>query len=188
HGRLRAGRRAAAAVRPARAGGRLHAGGAGGTRTSRIRRDPRRAAAGQSPAMRRLRRSLSLRPIPVALALLLASAAAQAQAPDDELMLLDLCLNARCSGIAAVVVRDETVLVDREALLAAGLDPTALIAQQIDGRPYVDPAQLGQGIEVLLDRANLRVDLVQRAEDMPAQTVDLRTRGRRDQGTRSWTA
>src|SRR5690606_22635873 len=108
------------------------------------------------------RRSLSLRPVSVALALLLASAAAQAQAP-DELMLLDLCLNARCSGIAPVVVRGETVLVDREALLAAGVDPTALSAQQIDGRAYVDPTQLGQGIEVVLDRANLRVDLVQRA-------------------------
>ena len=137
--------------------------------------------------MRRLRRGLSLRPIPVALALLLASAAAQAQAP-DELMLLDLCLNARCSGIAAVVVRGQAVLVDREALLAAGLDPTALTAQQIDGRAYVDPAQLGQGIEVVLDRANLRVDLVQRASDMPAQTIDLRTRGRADAGTRPWTA
>ncbi|MGY1518875.1 fimbria/pilus outer membrane usher protein [Luteimonas sp. A482] len=133
-----------------------------------------------------MKRGLPLRPISAALALLLASAAA-AQAP-DEVMLLDLCLNARCSGIAAVVVRGEAVLVDREALLAAGLDPTALTAQQIDGRAYVDPAQLGQGIEVVLDRANLRVDLVQRASDMPAQTIDLRTRGRADPATRPWTA
>lgn len=136
--------------------------------------------------MRRLKPAHRLRPLAAALALLLASAAgAQTR---DELMLLDLCLNARCSGIAAVVVRGDTVLVDREALLAAGLDPTALTAQRIDGRDYVDPTALGQGIEVAIDRTNLRLDLVQRPADMPAQAIDLRTRQRAEPASRSWTA
>src|SRR5690606_13657856 len=185
HGGLRAGGRAPAAAGAGRAGRCLRASGAGGTRTPRNRRDPRRRAAGQSARMRRLKRRRQLR-ISAAVALLLASTAfAQAR---DEVLLLDLCLNARCSGIAAVVVRGERVLVDREALLAAGLDPTALPAERIQGRDFVEAAALGRGIEVLVDRDNLRLDLRQRPADMPAQSIDLRTRGRAAPSSPSWTA
>ena len=110
-----------------------------------------------------------------AVAVLLLASVASAQG-SDEVLLLDLCLNARCSGVAAVVVREGKVLIDREALLAAGLDPTALPAVRIGERDFVDATALGRGIEVTVDRDKLRVDLVQRAADMPGQTIDLRTR------------
>ena len=135
--------------------------------------------------MRRLTRRRQLRSA-AAVALLLASAvSAQAR---DEVLLLDLCLNARCSGIAAVVVRDGVVLVDREALLAAGLDPTALPAERIQGRDFVDAAALGRGIAVEIDRDNLRLDLRQRPADMPLQAIDLRARGRAAPAAPAWTA
>ena len=135
-----------------------------------------------------MRRLSAARPRRLAIAmaaLLLASAAARAQ---DEILLLDLCLNARCSGVAAVVVREGKVLIDREALLAAGLDPTALAPMRIGDRDFVEAAALGQGIEVRIDREALRVDLVQRAADMPEQVVDLRTRTRAEAAAQPWTA
>lgn len=135
-----------------------------------------------------MRRLSAVRPYRFAIAmatLLLASAAARAQ---DEVLLLDLCLNTRCSGVAAVVVRDGRVLIDREALLAAGLDATASPPVRIGERDFVDPAALGRGIRVSVDRRALRVDLVQRAEDMPGQVVDLRTRARADAAAYPWTA
>ena len=135
--------------------------------------------------MRRLKRRRQLRTSAVVALLLASTAFAQVR---DEVLLLDLCLNARCSGIAAVVVRGERVLVDREALLAAGLDPTALPAERIQGRDFVEAAALGRGIEVLVDRDNLRLDLRQRPADMPAQSIDLRTRGRAAPSSPSWTA
>jgi outer membrane usher protein len=136
-----------------------------------------------------MRRLSAARPrrLAIAMATLLLAMIATAQA-QDEVLLLDLCLNARCSGVAAVVVRDGRVLIDREALLAAGLDPTALPPEQIGGRAFVDPAALGHGIEVTVDREALRVDLVQRAADMPGQVVDLRTRARTDIAAQPWTA
>ncbi|HVI59781.1 MAG TPA: fimbria/pilus outer membrane usher protein [Luteimonas sp.] len=120
--------------------------------------------------------------------LMLASAAlAQGR---DEVLLLDLCVNARCSGVAAVVVREDKVLIDRDALLAAGLDPTALPAVRIGERAFVEAAGLGRGVEVTVDRDNLRVDLTQRAVDMRTQTIDLHGRGQteRTRQPRPWTA
>ena len=125
---------------------------------------------------------------PLALAFALAYSATAAARPGDEILLLDLCLNARCSGVAAVVVRGEQVLIDREALLAAGLDPTGLPAERVGERDLVDPKGLNAGIAVSVDRAQLRVDLSQRAEDRPVQRVDLRTRPQAERGRMPWSA
>ncbi|TYT26282.1 fimbrial biogenesis outer membrane usher protein [Luteimonas viscosa] len=138
--------------------------------------------------MRRLSAGRHHRLTSLALVLLWASAAGARAQAQDEILLLDLCLNTRCSGVAAVIIRDGRVLIDREALLAAGLDPTALAAEQVGGRGFVEAAALGRGIDVRVDRDNLRVDLTQRAEDMPAQTLDLRTRDRADPAAQPWTA
>lgn len=122
-------------------------------------------------------RRLKLLAAALALALSVPAAVA-ATGGDDEILLLDLCLNDRCSGVAVVAVRGERILIDREALLAAGLDPTGLRAERLGGRDLVDPVDLAAGIVVQLDRGQLRVDLRQDAADMARQRVDLRQRPR----------
>ncbi|WP_147652942.1 fimbria/pilus outer membrane usher protein [Vulcaniibacterium gelatinicum] len=132
--------------------------------------------------MRRLKRPA----LALALAGVLAAMPVAAQ-PGDEVLLLDLCVDARCVGVAAVVVRDGRVLVDREALLAAGLDPTGLAAERIGERDFVDPSALG-GVTVRVDREALRVDIERPLQARPVQQADLRTRVAADPLPQPWTA
>jgi outer membrane usher protein len=71
----------------------------------------------------------------LAVVLLPAGAMAQpGQAGEGELLLLDLCVDRQCSGVAVVLVRDGVAWVDREALLAAGVDLAGTPEETIDGR------------------------------------------------------
>lgn len=140
-----------------------------------------------------MRRLNGIAPNGVAVALVLALSlsfptVASAAGDGDEVLLLDLCLNDRCSGVAVVAVRGEQVLIDREALLAAGLDPTGLPAERIGSRDLVDPVRLGAGITAAVDRGQLRVDLRQAIGDMSRQHVDLRQRPAIESTAQPWSA
>lgn len=132
-------------------------------------------------------RALKLLGLAIGLALALPQAA-MAQKPGDEILLLDLCVNQRCSGVAMVAVREEKVLIDREALLAAGLDPTGLAVERTGGHDLVDAQKLAPGVAVSVDRAQLRVDISQSAEHMAAQRIDLRSRPSIDPAALPWSA
>ena len=74
----------------------------------------------------------------LALGLAWALAALPASAlPGDETLLLDLCINDRCVGVAAVIARGDDVLVDREALATAGIDTTDTVPEHLGERDFV---------------------------------------------------
>jgi outer membrane usher protein len=125
---------------------------------------------------------------PLALALLLALATPVAALPGDELLLLDLCVNDRCVGIATVIVRGEQVLIDREALRAAGIDRADLPGEAVDGRDYVSLTALNHGSRYAIDRQQLRLDLTLAAEHLSAQRIDLRERPQVDVLPQPWSA
>lgn len=132
----------------------------------------------------------SLRSALLLLALLLAlphQMATAGQGP-DEVLLLDLCLNDRCFGVAVVAMRQGRVLIDREALVAAGLDPTGLEPERIGDHLLVDPGALDQGVEARIDHSQLRVDLHQAAQDKKLQRVNLRARPPTDPVGMPWSA
>ena len=58
----------------------------------------------------------------LAIALAFALAGNARALPGDEPLLLDICINDHCIGVAAVIARGDDVLVDRTALDTAGLD------------------------------------------------------------------
>lgn len=129
-----------------------------------------------------------LKRLSLALALALALSAPVAAQGHDEILLLDVCVNERCFGVGMVAVRGEKVLIDREALLAAGLDPTGMASERVGNRELVEAARMAPGVTVAVDRAQLRVDLRQSAEDMRVQRVDLQARPTIDPATLPWTA
>src|SRR3546814_4392393 len=93
-----------------------------------------------------------------------------------EILLLDLCVNGSCPGVAAVVLRGDQVLIETEALRAAGVDIDALPTITIGERLFVDGKTINHGTRVRLDREALRVDIDIAAENLPLQEVDLHTR------------
>ena len=110
------------------------------------------------------------------LALALASSAMVRAQDGDEILLLDLCVNGNCPGVAAVVLREDRVLIETEALRAAGVDINALPTLTIGERLFVDAKAINHGTRVRLDRDALRVDIDIAAENLPLQAVNLRTR------------
>lgn len=122
--------------------------------------------------MRRLRAA--------ALALVLSCSGVTRAQDGDEILLLDLCVNADCVGVAAVVLREDQVLVETEALRAAGLAIDGLPSVRIGERDFVDAALINHGTRVRLDRNALRVDIDIAAENLPLQNVNLRSRRRGD--------
>jgi outer membrane usher protein len=108
-------------------------------------------------------------------ALLPAGALAQpAQDGDGELLLLDLCIDRQCSGVAVVLVRDGVAWVDREALLAAGVDLDGTPEETTDGRRYVRADAINHGAQASIDRAALRLDILRRPESLPPQRASFR--------------
>jgi len=119
-------------------------------------------------------RRLSAAALALTLALLLA---ARAFAQDgDEILLLDLCVNDHCVGVAAVVIREGEALIEREALRAAGVNIEGLATTTLGEREFVPAAQINHGSRVSVDRERLRVDLRIAPANLPLQTVNLRTR------------
>lgn len=94
----------------------------------------------------------------------------------DEILLLDLCVNGNCPGVAAVVLREGQVLIEIEALRAAGAEIDALTTITIGERLFVDANAINHGTQVRLDRDALRVDIDIAAENLPLQAINLRTR------------
>jgi outer membrane usher protein len=116
----------------------------------------------------------------VSLALVLACSGIARAQDGDELLLLDLCVNAECVGVAAVVLRDEQVLIETEALRAAGVNIDGLATIAVGERLFVAAEAINHGTRVHLDRDALRVDVDIAAANLPLQEVDLRTRRRAD--------
>lgn len=111
----------------------------------------------------------------LAVALLPAGVMAQTGSEDEgELLLLDLCLDRQCSGVAVVLLRDGVAWVDREALLAAGVDLAGTPEETFDGRRYVRADAINHGAEASIDRAALRLDILRRPESLPPQRASFR--------------
>ncbi|BCT93541.1 hypothetical protein LYSCAS_25650 [Lysobacter caseinilyticus] len=109
--------------------------------------------------------------------------------PGDETLLLDLCINDRCVGVAPVIARGDDVLVDREALAAASIDTSAVTPEHLGERDFISLHQLNHGSTFAIDRSLLRLDLHLRPERLPHQDASLYSRPAvAEQGTQSWTA
>lgn len=134
--------------------------------------------------MRAVRRAL-----PLALACALAVPAFSAFAvPGDETLLLDLCINDRCVGVAPVIARDDDVLVDQEALVVAGLDITGVVAETLGERRFISIRALNHGSTFKIDRTLLRLDLKLRPDRLPRQTASLAVQRSGEAGPQPWTA
>lgn len=133
--------------------------------------------------MRSLRFGLLATALSAALAL-----PVQAQAPGGTELLLDLCINGRCVGVAAVVERASEVLLDRDALLAAGIGVEGLPTERIGERDYVPLSAINHGSTYAIDHAQLRLDLHLRAELLPRQHGDLRQRPEMETAPSPWSA
>lgn len=131
-------------------------------------------------------RTLRLRTLAAALAVALALPAMAQEG--DEPMLLDLCINDRCVGVAAVIRRGPDVLIDREALLAAGIQLAELPAERIGERDFVSLKTLNHGSTFAIREAELRLDLMLRPELLPAQRGDLHRRTAAEVTVQPWTA
>lgn len=111
----------------------------------------------------------------LAAALLAGPAHAQpGPATPAETLLLDLCVDRQCSGVAVVLVRDGAIWVDREALLAAAVNLDGTEFETIDGRDYVQAERINHGAQVSLDRIALRLDITRRPESLPPQRASFR--------------
>ncbi|KGQ19330.1 P pilus assembly protein porin PapC-like protein [Lysobacter dokdonensis DS-58] len=108
--------------------------------------------------------------------------------PGDETLLLDICINARCVGVAAVIARGDDVLVDMAALQAAQLDTTGVTPEVLGERTFVSLKQLNHGSTFKLDRNLLRLDLKLRADRLPRQRVSMGTRAQADAGLQPWSS
>jgi outer membrane usher protein len=125
----------------------------------------------------------------LALGLLLAGQVS-AQAPaKTETLLLDVCVDNACDGIAVVLVRGAQVLVEREALQRAGvrLDPGAATLR-IDNRDFVAADAIGNGVHVAIDRALLRLDIQRPATALPLQRADFHAPPPQVDGMHDWSA
>lgn len=108
--------------------------------------------------------------------------------PGDETLLLDVCVNDRCVGVAAVIARGDDVLVDLAALQAAQIDTTGVTAEQLGERSFVSLRQLNHGSTFKIDRNLLRLDLKLRADRLPRQRVSMSNRAQADAGLQPWSA
>jgi len=111
----------------------------------------------------------------LAAALLMGAVRAQPGAvAAGETLLLDLCVDRQCSGVAVVLVRDGVVWVDREALLAAEVSLDGTPFETIGDRDYVQAERINHGAQVSLDRIALRLDILRRPESLPPQRASFR--------------
>lgn len=134
--------------------------------------------------MRAVRRAL-----PLALACALAVPAFSAFAlPGDETLLLDLCINDRCVGVAPVIARGDDVLIDREALVVSGIDTAGVVPERLGEREFISIRALNHGSTFKVDRTLLRLDLKLRADRLPRQTASLAVRPEGESGPQPWTA
>lgn len=124
----------------------------------------------------------------LALGLAIALAGPARAQPGDETLLLDLCVNERCVGVAAVIARGDDVLVDREALAAAGIDTSAVAPERIGEGEFVSLRALNHGSRFAVDRSLLRLDLRLRPELLPRQRAALNARTAAERGAQPWTA
>ena len=129
----------------------------------------------------------------LAFGLLLAGAASAqtpppAPSPAQDTLLLDLCLDGACDGIAVVVVRGPQLLIERAALQRVGVAIDGLPTQRIDGRDFIAGDTLDPAIQLHLDRALLRLDIHRPARALPAQRADFRTPRPQLQGSHDWSA
>jgi outer membrane usher protein len=126
---------------------------------------------------------------------LMLAGAASAQAPAtvpttaaQDTLLLDICLDGACDGIAVVLVKGTQLLIERAALQRVGIAVDGLPTQRIDGRDFIDGASLDPAIQLHVDRALLRLDIQRPARAMPAQHADFRMPRPVVQGRRDWSA
>lgn len=108
---------------------------------------------------------------------------------DTETLLLDVCVDDACDGIAVVLVRGPQVLVESAALRKAGVQLDADVAtQRIDGRDFVAADAIGHGTRVAIDRALLRLDIQRPASALPLQRADFHAPPPQVDGMRDWSA
>ncbi|NUS60571.1 MAG: fimbrial biogenesis outer membrane usher protein, partial [Lysobacter sp.] len=124
----------------------------------------------------------------LAIALACAIAPPALALPGDETLLLDICINNRCIGIAPVIARGDDVLVDLAALQAAALDTEGVVPEQLGERQFVSLRQLNHGSTFKIDRTLLRLDLKLRADRLPRQRVAMTTRAQSEAGLAAWSA
>ena len=93
-----------------------------------------------------------------------------AQAPD--ILLLDLCLNDRCAGIAPVAIKDGRVLVGRSDLVALGLQAEGAPSERIGQRDFVAVAAANPAASTHVDREGMRLDIDVAAKFLPPQRVE----------------
>jgi outer membrane usher protein len=124
----------------------------------------------------------------LALGLLLAGVVPAQTLPAQDTLLLDLCVDGACDGIAVVVVRGSQLLIERAALQRVGIDVAGVATQRTDGRDFVAADALASGIQLHLDRAMLRLDIQRPARILPAQHADFRAPRPQLQGSHDWSA
>jgi outer membrane usher protein len=133
-------------------------------------------------------RALKVHTLAAALAVAL-SLPVQAQAQEgDHSLLLDLCINGRCVGVAAVIERGADVLIDREALQAAGIEVAELASEHIGERDFISLKALNHGSTFAIDQEQLRLDLTLRPELLPGQHADLRQQTHAEIAPQPWSA
>ncbi|MEO8999380.1 MAG: fimbria/pilus outer membrane usher protein [Rhodanobacter sp.] len=118
-------------------------------------------------------RGLKLTLIAIAL---LASSPLMAQ-PDR--MLLELCINGSCHGTAFVVVHNQHILVDEEALRRALLPLRNVQEETIGSRKFVDLSTYDRGSRIQLDTSGGRLNVTLPASAYDDHQVDLRPRRER---------
>lgn len=112
-----------------------------------------------------------------------------AQGPQaSETLLLDLCVDRVCDGIAVVLVRGDQVLVERDALARAGVNLEGAPIVDVGGRAYVASTDINHGAQATIDHAMLRLDVVRPPESLPPQRASFRTRAETPRGGRNWSA
>lgn len=107
---------------------------------------------------------------------LLASRPLMAQ-PDR--MLLELCVNGSCHGTAFVVVRNQHILVDEDALKSALLPLHNVQEQTIGSRKFVDLSSYDRGSKIELDTSAGRLNVTLPASAYDDHEVALRPRPER---------
>ncbi|MFC7302399.1 fimbria/pilus outer membrane usher protein [Cognatiluteimonas weifangensis] len=116
-------------------------------------------------------------------------ASAAPAAMDTDTLLLDVCVDDVCDGIAVVLVRGSQVLVDRAALQKAGVPLDAGVAtERVDGRDFVAADAIGHGIRIAIDHAQLRLDIRRPATVLPLQRADFHAPPPQLDGARDWSA